>query len=513
MSRVRSLLALLLVVPLLVPAASAEAAADVGLRFSREEGVDVVQAGCTTFSYEHNPCHQGAAMMNGLDSPKIDVLIIAPASPFAERDLRIMRQSVQMWADGLEWLARDMGIHWMADGVEFNIAVEMLDPTGNGEAHFTTYPIWDPEIVVVATNPVGGIGIGIDPIDFAGQIFGEGEGQGPCHGVQNPFDLSLWENLPGYNSHHGGRSGTYVEDCEGGGGNICFAINGAIDPMTSVIDIFQLYDLVSHEVGHCLTMGHVGDGAEGSWSSVPTNDIMAYSSDPPGISKCVSTLNVEQLAVAMSRFLDVNADGVVNGDDFIYANDAEADGDGRPFQIQHPDNHYYASPTRQAIDCPQPNLDAVPLMEVVNFTAFEAPARPEVTLLAKDQGLALRRITLTGTTSQSFAGSSVVLSVSSVPDLEGTNVTDYGVANVTATLADNGWSAALDLSLVPVGQAVVVAARWLAADGSMLDADRVTFTLEAAAPPSAVTDAQQTPAPAFALVALALLAIAVARRR
>ena len=33
--------------------------------------------------------------MNGLDSPEVDVLIMVPASPAAERDMRIMRQSIE----------------------------------------------------------------------------------------------------------------------------------------------------------------------------------------------------------------------------------------------------------------------------------------------------------------------------------------------------------------------------------------------------------------------------------
>ncbi len=87
-------------------------------------------------------------------------------------------------------------------------------------------------------------------------------------------------------------SGIYNEDCGGAGGNVCFAVNGAIDPTPGegpLEDFFSIFDLISHEVGHCLTVGHVGDGAEGAWGGLPTNDIMAYNTDPPGVNKCVST--------------------------------------------------------------------------------------------------------------------------------------------------------------------------------------------------------------------------------
>ena len=57
--------------------------------------------------------------------------------------------------------------------------------------------------------------------------------------------------------------------------------------------LFALFDLVLHESGHCLTLGHVGDGADAPWGPVPTNDIMAYSYGPARQNKCVSTLNVE----------------------------------------------------------------------------------------------------------------------------------------------------------------------------------------------------------------------------
>ncbi len=298
-------------------------------------------------------CHHMRTDMNGLDSPQIDVLVMVPVSPTAERDMRIMRQSVEMWEAGIDYLAAEvMDMQWLADGVDFHITVDFFDTSAEG-GEFTTYPIVDPEIVVIATNPVGGIGIGFDPLKLITNT------EGPCHGVQNPADFSYWENLPGFNSHHDGRSGTYTEDCGGAGGNVCFAVNGAIDPDPESFDVFGLFDLVSHEFGHCMTIGHVGDGAEGEWGGLPSNDIMAYHSDPPGLTKCMSTLDVEGVATVMSRYLDVNADGVVDKADELKANDQQ--GDGRdPFQVQHPRDHHYASGTGSPLDCPQPDLGLFP---------------------------------------------------------------------------------------------------------------------------------------------------------
>jgi len=302
-------------------------------------------------------CHHMRTDMAGLDSPKVDVLIMVPASPAAERDMRIMRQSIEMWEGGIEHIAKKLKLDWLASGMDFHVSVDYFDPTGKG-GEFTTYPIVDPEIVVVATNPVGGIGIGIDPVESFGF---PNSGQGLCHGIPNAADIKAWEQLPGFDTHHEAREGVYKEDCGGSGGNICFAVNGGIDPTPGegpTEDVFPLFDLVSHEVGHCLSVGHVGNGAEGKWGGLPKNDIMAYRGDP-GISKCVSSLNVEGIATRMSRFLDVNRDGKVTEKDHLLANDQV--GDGRsPFQVQRPQDHFYASTTGRSTDCPQPDLGLTP---------------------------------------------------------------------------------------------------------------------------------------------------------
>ena len=325
-------------------------------------GEDNFPPGCIRDMSVNNPdniCHHMRTGLNALDTPKVDVVVMVPVSATAERDMRIMRQSVEMWEGGVDYLAEEMGLGWLAEGMDFHVTVDYFDPAGDG-GEFTTYPVVDPEIVVIATNPVGGIGIGVDPVDLASQAFGFTDEDGvPCHTVQNPFDFEYWENLPGFDSHHESRTGTYVEDCGGAGGNICFAINGAIDPAPDVVDVFSLFDLVSHEFGHCLTLGHVGDGAEGTWGALPSNDIMAYSQDPPGLNKCVSTLDIEGLALRMSGYLDANGDGTVDDADRLLANDQIGQG-GNPFQVQHPDDHLYASSTGDPTDCPQPDLGVIP---------------------------------------------------------------------------------------------------------------------------------------------------------
>ncbi|MBW3583390.1 MAG: hypothetical protein KY455_09860, partial [Euryarchaeota archaeon] len=279
-------------------------------------------------------CYHMRTGLNNLDTTDIDFLIVPPVSIYPERDLRVMRQAVEMWVHGIHALAPDMGMEWLSAGVDFEIFID--------DDNLSTDPLWDPEIVVVATNPVGGLGIGIDPIDA---LFG---GAGPCHGQPNPLaGMDDWKGLDGFDSHHDGRSGTYSTECEGGG-SVCFAVNGAIDPAPGFVASFGLYDLVAHEIGHCLTIGHVGDARDHKANAVPFADIMAYTDQDHD--KCVSTLDVEGFALAMSRFLLNTSLGANDGASAAWGS----------FQIQHPDDHRYASPTGLAEDCEQPDADLVP---------------------------------------------------------------------------------------------------------------------------------------------------------
>jgi hypothetical protein len=310
-----------------------------------------------------NDCYHMKVGLNALDSPKVDVDVLIPVSPAAERDMRVASQAVQMWDDGLHYLAEQMRLPWLVKGFEMDVRTHdvLLKPDGTFQKPLN---LVDPEIVVVVSNPAGGIGIGIDPSAFAGEL-GIVDDQGvPCTDVGNPFSMKSWKAKQGFQQHAGEPGGIYVEDCGGDsvGGNVCFAVNGAVDPVPGASDFFPLFDLVSHEFGHCLTLGHVGDGADGPWGPTPTNDIMAYSTDPPLVNKCVSTLDVEGFALRMSRYLDVNGDGKVTTADIIKPNDVKGDGTSS-FQVQNPADHSYASSTGAPGDCPQPDLSLVPLAE------------------------------------------------------------------------------------------------------------------------------------------------------
>ena len=418
--------------------------------------------GCIRSMSTDNPenlCFHMRTGLNALDSPKVDVLILVPVSPAAERDMRIMRQVVEMWDGGIDYLAKETGQDWLRE-VEFRITV---DAVGNVD----TYPVYDPEIVIVASNPAGGIGIGIDPTQFLNELQVYDTDGVPCTGVQNPFDFSSWAALPGFDSHHGEREGVYVEDCGGAGGNVCFAVNGAIDPLPGVTDVFGIFDLISHEFGHCLTLGHVGDGAEGAWGPVPTNDIMSYSEDPPGLSKCVSTLDVEGFALRMSGYLDRNGDGVVNDRDRLEANDVP--GDGRnSFQVQSPSDHLYASDTGSPLDCPQPDVGLVPGTPVDwSPTPVEA-SKPRLAVRTSGKG---GRLTVGGTVRYVPKGPQPTKSTASASDASGDSVSPFNdVRKLTARVTGTTLEAYVGVAqLWPTTQVTSVAGYSVVVNGHRFD--------------------------------------------
>ena len=92
-------------------------------------------AGCIVDRDPINPdneCYHMKVGLNALDDPQIDVAILAPVSPVVERDLRVAEQAMQMWGDGVDYLADEMGLDWLADGVDMNITTHELvvDPAG-----------------------------------------------------------------------------------------------------------------------------------------------------------------------------------------------------------------------------------------------------------------------------------------------------------------------------------------------------------------------------------------------
>ncbi|MCU1587007.1 MAG: Thrombospondin type 3 repeat [Frankiales bacterium] len=377
-----------------------------------------IPAGCILDKDEDNPdnkCTHMRVGLNALDSPIVNVAVLVPVSPMAERDMRIMRQAVEMWDGGIHMLAKQMNLDWLDKGVKFNITTKLVPVDANG-LPTQAINLVKPKIVVIATNPVGGIGIGIDPTATVAELGIVGSNGNPCVSVPNPFSMMAWQARPWFDDHHGDLGGYGVQQCDGPGGQVCFSVNGAVDPVPGVTDFFSIYDLVAHETGHCLTLGHVGDGADGPWGPTPTNDIMAYSSDPVDRAKCVSSLDVTGFALRMSNFLDVNGDKKVDDRDVLQPNDKAGDGTSA-FQLQNPSEEWYASKTGDPEDCPQPDFGTLPLAEETNWRPALVPttvAKLKVTTaklaggrvtwsgvadrLAKDSGPLVQAVNLTDAT-------------------------------------------------------------------------------------------------------------------
>jgi hypothetical protein len=412
----------------------APATADVSDDYIRANfGDGNLPAGCIVDRDPINPdnlCYHMKVGLNGLDDPQVDVAILVPVSPATERDTRVAEQVVQMWDEGVDYLADEMGLDWLSQGMELNVTTYQLkvDPTGALEKPVT---LVDPEIVIVMSNPAGGIGIGIDPYAFAGELgIVDGQGQ-PCLSEEDPFSFKSWKKKDGFDQHGMEKGGTYVAECGGVGGNTCFAVNGAVDPIPGASDFFPLYELVAHEFGHCLTVGHVGDGADGPWGPTPTNDIMAYSADPPGVAKCVSTLDVEGIALRMSSYIDRTGDGEVDKGDRLVPNDKIGDG-ASSFQVQHPRDHRYASPTGDPGDCPQPDQSAVPL-SYGSFTP-EGVATTRPVLSAPKVSVAGGRISVRGTATNVPLGKAPTSTKGSAEDATGdggTPATDLSSVQVS----------------------------------------------------------------------------------
>lgn len=224
-------------------------------------------------------------MTNAPDSPTVDIVIAAPAGPMPLRDVSLLRQSAAMWGKGIADMARATGREWLADGLRLNTFVLGVDTAEPGYAA----AVYDPEVLILTTDAlaVGYAGIGTDaPIDF-------------CHGVPYPVPTSSQvAALPGFDDHHGQGVGTYSAGCGDTGGRVCVVANNAFLFLPDDGVGRDFYDLNSHELGHCLGTGHVGDASDFAAKAYPRDDIMSYQNDgwDPAYALCVSNLDVKTLA-------------------------------------------------------------------------------------------------------------------------------------------------------------------------------------------------------------------------
>lgn len=201
-----------------------------------------------------------------LDTTVIDVVIVPPFGMSTPDQIATSRLAVQAWSDGIEAL----GQPWFVDAFQMNVYAVGVDVP-------SVDAVSDPEIIVISTSAQGILGIGLEPKQIGCQIIGE-------------------EPQADYGGH--AHEGGYVaaSDCTGTGFT-CFAINvGGADPR-------GLYDLIAHEVGHCLGAGHVGDALDFRARYAPVEDIMSYQDNPEQV-HCVSNMDVRNLEGVYAHLLD-----------------------------------------------------------------------------------------------------------------------------------------------------------------------------------------------------------------
>ncbi len=202
-----------------------------------------------------------------LDTPVIDVVILPSAGPDAV-GAAASRMSVQAWEDGIRAYASP----WFNASFEMNVYMVGQDVP-------SLDAVVDPEVVVVSAGVLGIFGIGAEPKQLGCMMLSEGG-----------------EARFTYPEHRHGNVLVQAADCTGTGFT-CFAIN------VGGAGLNELYDLIAHEVGHCLGAGHVGDALDFRSRYAPAEDIMSYQSNATQV-HCVSSMNVRVLEGVYAHLLD-----------------------------------------------------------------------------------------------------------------------------------------------------------------------------------------------------------------
>ncbi|MCA1810733.1 MAG: hypothetical protein LC623_01830 [Halobacteriales archaeon] len=213
-----------------------------------------------------------------VDTTKIDVLIVPAVTPNPTRDTQIVEKAVDGWKNALANCGCPLN--------QIQINRYTL-----GTDNVPQDALLDPEIVVVTSE-------------------------------HNPFLLfGIGEQLPlGICTQRGGAVQTFPSHDHDGatiasaeckqGGMTCVALN------TNFLlgGVRRMYDLVSHEFGHCLGIGHVGDALDFDAKVFPVHDIMSYQYDATHV-HCVSNLNLNALSGVYADLL--GQPGQLDAGDYI----------------------------------------------------------------------------------------------------------------------------------------------------------------------------------------------------
>jgi hypothetical protein len=197
------------------------------------------------------------------DTTALDVLILPPASPFLTRDLVTLRTSVDAWERAIEGSAAT----WLSDALDIRTYVVGVDTPPQAA-------LLDPEIIIVSAeyNPVLLFGIG----------------------TQTPVSVCRGAALA---THAHEDTSFRMAECDDGGVQ-CVVVN------TNFLlgGERRMFDLNSHEFGHCLGIGHVGDALDFDAKTYPVEDVMSYEYNEAQV-HCVSNLNLRALEGSFAELL------------------------------------------------------------------------------------------------------------------------------------------------------------------------------------------------------------------
>lgn len=255
------------------------------LPFAQGVGETCTGAFDTTVPFTDGCYHQGVWYTP--DTAQFDVVIVPPVGEWAVRDIQLAEESVDMW---------DAGLHALGGA---SLAGLNIDSYTLGHEPVPLDALADPEVIVLLTTettPLVLFGVAVlGPLNF-------------CHNISP--SVATWQDIPGFHQHPDSPFGSFTLACNGGGKQ-CYVVNTSF--VTSILpnhnDMQWMYDLISHEVGHCLSMGHVGDANTESTddsTAYPHHDIMSYENDGIRAARthCVSNLNAQVAIKAWSSILN-----------------------------------------------------------------------------------------------------------------------------------------------------------------------------------------------------------------
>lgn len=241
------------------------------------------------------------------DTAALDVLIVPPASPYALRDIATIEKSVDAWEAGIQ----TEGASWLTSGLT-------IDRHTLGSGVPATDMLTDPEIIIVSAefNPALLFGVGLSRDSACAIVFDI-----------LPF-LQAGELPPDFHQHPGSQWGVTQVQCENGD-NVCLVLNTNFlhTPVVSLVGHQgqrRMYDLNSHEFGHCLGIGHVGDALDFDARTVPLDDIMSYQFNPSQV-HCVSTLNVRSIEGTFAKVLGRPSSEWLDFGDYVHMDPADYD--------------------------------------------------------------------------------------------------------------------------------------------------------------------------------------------